>query len=469
MNLNRILRHVRKSWRTLAICAVAGLLLGGLVTLLQSPSYQGKAVVLVSPSGSLGTVGTGQGADAQFIQQRAQAYVDVGTSPPVLKPAAAKAGVDPLDASSVTVEWLATSPANLAITVSEPTGRQAAAAANAVAEQLTSYVGSLERPKNGGDASVRLSVSRAAVAPTAPTSPDPVTYLLLGLLAGLVIGFPLVLARLLFRRGISDAEGLSEATGEAPFGVIGVAPSGAGLVLRDAPQSMTAEAFRKLRTSVQFATPDAAARSIVVTAPHPGAGATTVAANLALAAAEAGRRVVLVDGNLRDPGVGELLRIGTGAGLADVLSGDAELEAALRPGAAPGLTVLAAGHATGQPGSLLAGARMVTMLEQLEARADLVIIDAPPVLPYAEAAELAAIADAAVLVARYGKTNVDDLQQARSTLTQVGTTVLGVIMNGVPTAVSAPEVAVTTPPNTLPPTRSNTEAAKPELANHPSL
>ncbi len=294
-------------------------------------------------------------------------------------------------------------------------------------------------------------------------SPDLVVYLLVGLVAGLAIGFPLVLGRLLLRRGISDAEALSESTGEAPLGVIGAAPAGAGLILRDAASSPATEAFRKLRTSVQFAKPDAAARSIVVTGPRLAAGASTVAANLAFAAAEAGRKVVLVDGNLRAPALSELFRLKSLPGLANVLAGDADLTDALQQGGVPGLTVLPARSGTGEPGSLVAGPNMVKVLEELEAAADLVIIDAPPVLPYAEAAELAAIADAALLVARYRKTNVDDLQQARATLAQVGTTVLGVVINGVPERDRAAVVAATQAA-----TAATSSASKPELADHPA-
>lgn len=462
MSLNRILKHVRSSWRTLAICAVAGLILGGLATLIQEPTYEATSTVLVSPNG-LGNVGPSLGADAYFIAQRAQSYVEVATAPQVLKPAGAKAGLDQLTEGQVTVTWLTSAPANLDIAVTAPTAREAAAAANAVAERLAVVVDALERPRNGGNAAVRVNVARSATTPHDPVSPDLIIYLLVGLVAGLAIGFPLVLGGLLFRRGISDAEALSEATGEAPLGVIGAAPAGAGLILRDAGRTPAAEAFRKLRTSVQFAKPDAAARSIVVSAPRLGAGSTTVAANLALAAAEAGRKVVLVDGNLRAPAMSELFRLKDRPGLANVLAGDADLTDALQQGGLPGLTVLTAGNGFGEPGSLLAGPSMVKVLEELEAAADLVIIDAPPVLPYAEAAELAAIADAALLVARYRQTNVDDLQQARATLAQVGTTVLGVVINGVPERDRAAVVAATQAPG-----GSSSTASKPELADHPS-
>lgn len=459
MSLSRILKHVRNSWRTLVICVVAGLALGGLATLIQNPSYESTATVLVSPNGALSRADAALGAGV-FVQQRAQSYVEVATSPRVLGPAAQDAGVDDLTASDVRVDWLTTSPANLQIVVKQSSARDAAAAANAVAEQLGAVVDTLERPTGGGEASVRVSLARSAVAPDSPVSPDVVVNLLLGLVGGLALGLPLVLAGLLFRRGITDAESLTEATGESPLGVIASAGGSAGLILRDGPRSVPAEAFRKLRTSVQFAKPDAAPRSIVVTAPQLRAGATTVAANLALAIAEAGRRVVLVDGNLREPSVGQLFGLGDRPGLSDVLSGAASLDDALRDSGAQGLRLLTTGSAAGEVGSALAGTRMITLLEELEAAADVVIIDAPPVLPYAEAAELAAIAHATVLVARYRRTSVGDLEQARATLTQVGTTVLGVVINGLPT----PGAAVAG--NTTPPARPRPAPVAAQRADH---
>lgn len=430
MSLNRILRHIRRSWRMLAICIAAGLALAGAAAVIQAPVYEAKAIVLVSPNGPLGNAGTALGADAYFIQQRAQSYIDLASSPQVLQPAAANAGLDTLTEESVTVDWLSSSPANLAITVRQPSAREAAAAANAIAQQLATVVDTIERPEGGGNPTVRVSVFRMDEKPSSPVSPDPVLYLLLGLVAGLAVGLPLVLARLLFDRSVSDGAALSEATGEPPLGVIGTTDDDIGLIVRDAPSSTPAAAFRRLRTRIQFATPDAPARSVVVTAAHPGAGTTTVAVNLALATVEAGRRVVLIDANLRDPVVSRLLGHADQPGLSDVLSEGVEWAAVLRPGGAPGLQVLAAGQARGEVGSMLAGGHMVSLLENLEAQADLVIIDAPGVLEYSEAAELAAVSDAVVLVARSSTTRVDDLQKARSSLVQVGATVLGVVVNG---------------------------------------
>ncbi len=448
MNLSRILRYVRSSWRLLAAFVVVGLVLGALATVLQAKTYEADVEVLVSPNTALGNRGGAAVSDAYsaglFTQQRAQSYVEIVTSPLVLGPVTTRIGGGAGLDKAVKAEWIAPSTSVVKITVQAKTADQAAALANGIAAQLATVVATTEKPTDGGPAPVKVSTVRPAAVPDSPVKPLPAANLLLGLALGLLIGGSLVLARALLDRSVSDSAGLAEATGEPPLGVIATARA-AGLVLRESPQSPVAEAFRKLRTSIRFARPEAAAHSLVVAASQAGAGATTVAANLALAMVEAGRRVVLVDADLAGRGLSRLFGLADSPGLPEVLAGEVEADAALAAGGAPGLQVLSAGRAAGGGASLLAGPLMVGLLEELEGRADLVIIDAPPVLPFAAAAELAAIADAVLLVARYGKTQIDELQQARLTLGQVGAPVLGVVVNAVPGSNPAAVVGVAAP------------------------
>lgn len=463
VNLSRILGQIRDSWRVIAICVAGGLLLAVAVTLLQNKTYISTSQVLVSPN-----VTAPQGIDVYeaglYTQQRAQAYVEMATSPAVLRGAAAdiRAGSGPAVKGDVVAEWVPGT-SLIKITATYTSASDAAGMANGVATQLASLVATVERPSNGGPPTVKVSTVRAADQPTAPASPKLLNNLVLGLLLGLIVGLPLVLARVLLDRSVSDAGELAQATGLPTLAVIGRSRHALGAVVRDEPLSPLAEGFRKLRTSLQFAVPGTPIGSVLVTAPQAGAGSTAVACNLAASIAEAGRRVILVDADLRDGAASRLFGVDDGPGLGDVLSGATDLTAALRPGGVPGLTVLGAGRAPGAPGGVLAGPQMVTLLEQLEAQTDVVIVDAPPVLPYAEAAVLAAIAGATILVARHGKTAVDDLLQARSTLTQVGTTVLGVVINAHPARARAAVTGASTGP-----ARSTSPASESELADHSS-
>ncbi|MDQ6875980.1 MAG: polysaccharide biosynthesis tyrosine autokinase [Actinomycetota bacterium] len=435
MNFSRILVQLRNSWRLLTACALLGLLAGGAITLLHSKAYEASAEVLVSPNAPLssGTPNIGDAYSAGlFTVQRAQSYVEVATTPDVLGPVADKihAKEDKVEAATVAAWVPGTS--LVKITVTWANAKDAAVIANGAANQLAGTVDTIERARPGVPAVVKVTTVRPAKAPLAPVRSNLLSNLLVGLTVGLLIGIPLVLAKVLLDRSVTDGKALTQAIGEPPLGLIGDHGFGVNLLLREQPDSRPAEAIRKLRTAIQFAQPDAPARSLVVASPQPGGGSSTVAANLAVAVAEAGRRVVLVDGNMRFPAAGRMFGLKAGAGVTELLSGDADLAGALHGTDLPGLSILLAGQARKRPGSALAGPPMVALLERLEAQADLVIIDAPAVLPFAEAAELAAIADGALLVIRYGRTLIDEVRQAQAALSQVHANVVGVVINGVP-------------------------------------
>lgn len=435
MNFSRILQQLRNSWRLLTACALLGLLAGAAITLLHSKAYEASAEVLVSPNVPLSSP-TPNLSDAYaaglFTLQRAQSYVEVATTPEVLGPVAARihAKEDKVEAAT-TAAWVPGT-SLVKITATWGNAKDAAAIANGAAAQLAGAVDTIERSRPGVPAVVKVTTIRAAKQPLAPVRSNLANNLLVGLIVGLLIGIPLVLAKVLLDRSVTDGKALTQAVGEAPLGLIGDHGFGVNLLLREQPDSRPAEAVRKLRTAIQFAQPDAPARSLVVASPQPGGGSSTIAANLAIAVAETGRRVVLVDGNMRFPAAGRMFGLKAGAGVIELLAGDADLAGALHATDLPGLSVLLAGRAGQRPGSALAGAPMVALLERLEAKADLVILDAPAVLPFAEAAELAAIADGALLVIRYGRTLIDEVRQAQVALSQVHANVIGVVLNGVP-------------------------------------
>lgn len=447
MSLRRILVQVRQSGRILAACALIGLLLGALITVITARSvifllptfrtteYRATAEVLVSPNVALssGSANLGDAYSAGlFTVQRAQSYVEVATVPAVLGPVADHVGATEDKVEVATKAKWVPGTSLLKVTVTWHKAKDAATIANGAAKQLAEYVDSIEQPKAGGPAVVRLTTVRAAKVPRSPQSSHLLQNLLLGLMLGLFVGLPLVLVKLLRDRRVTDGVTLAQATGELPLAQIGDHGSGVNLLLREQPSSRPAEAIRKLRNRIQFLAQNASVRSLVVAGPQPGAGASTVAANLAVALVEAGRRVVLVDGNVRHSALGRMFGLTESVGVTEVLAGEVEVAEALRGTALSGLSVLLTGRAPARPGSSLARPAMVALVERLEAQADLVIIDAPAVLPFAEAAALAAIVDGALLVVRHGNTVVDDVVQSLTALAQVHATVLGVVLNEVP-------------------------------------
>jgi capsular exopolysaccharide synthesis family protein len=227
------------------------------------------------------------------------------------------------------------------------------------------------------------------------------------------------------------------------------------------PNSVEAEGYRSLRTALQFVLRDPSAASpttapdpgppddggfldvtsverpvrtgpgtiLLVTSPRPGEGKSSVAANLAAAEAMAGRRVVLVDGDLRKPQVHRLFRLRNEVGLASVLTGGAKLgDAVQRLDGTPNLAILSAGPPPPDPAEVLANERLGPVLSGLAQAADLVVVDAPPLLPVADPTMIVQHCDVALLVATAGISERREWTEAIPRLEVVGATVVGTVV-----------------------------------------
>jgi capsular exopolysaccharide synthesis family protein len=204
------------------------------------------------------------------------------------------------------------------------------------------------------------------------------------------------------------------------------------LVSLTEPNSPAAEAYRSLRTSVQFLGLDRPLRIIEVTSASPGEGKTTSLANLGVALARAGRQVIVVCCDLRRPRLHEFFGLSNTIGFTSVLVGDVGLSTALQP--VPGsdrLRVLASGPIPPNPSELLASERAGEVLAALAQQADIVLIDAPPVLPVTDAAVLANRVDATLLVVSANVTTNKQVHRAAEILRQVDAPLVGAVLNGV--------------------------------------
>jgi capsular exopolysaccharide synthesis family protein len=171
---------------------------------------------------------------------------------------------------------------------------------------------------------------------------------------------------------------------------------------------------------------------IAISSPLPAEGKTTTACNIALTLAQSGARVILVEGDLRKPSVGDYLGISNAAGLTNVLAGRHELRDVIVSYQRDTLAVLPSGPTPPNPSELLGSQQMRNLLTSLANHYDLVIIDAPPLLPVTDAAVLAAAADGAILVVRHGKTRREEVERALQSLTSVNAKVLGTVLNFAP-------------------------------------
>lgn len=196
--------------------------------------------------------------------------------------------------------------------------------------------------------------------------------------------------------------------------------------------SLAAEAFRTLRTNLQFALPGQPLRTVVVTGVGPDEGKTTVAGNLAATLAQGGTRTLLVSADLRRPAVHRMFGLDNDRGLTQVLLGRLTVEDALQRVERFGLDVLASGPIPPNPAELLGSPSMHRFLEEVAQRWETVVLDTPPVVGLADAALVAARADGTLLVVTVGITARDAAVAARRQLIQVGARLLGVVLNGVP-------------------------------------
>lgn len=427
---------LRQRWRILVAAVLAGLCVAVAVVLLATPRYEASAELFVSTQ-TAGASSNDLLQGSSFTQQRVKSYAALAKTPAVLQPV-----VDQLQ--------LHTDPASLAdsVTASSPTDTvlidlavrstspdKAARIANAVAEQFRRTVEGIERPSAGGPTPVSVTVVQQPTVPTGPVYPNRVLDIGLGLIVGLGIGVGLALLRQAQDRSVRAEADVAALTDAPVLGSIAFDAAAADrpLVVQGDPHGPRSEAFRALRTNLQFVAVGNRPRSVVVTSSVPGEGKSTTTANLACTMAAGGRRVAVVEADLRRPRLAHYLGLEDSAGLTDVLIGRASLDEVLQPWGSEGtLSVLGCGPIPPNPSELLGSEAMGRVLSQLLERVDHVLIDAPPLLPFTDAAVLSRMTDGTLMVVGSDRIDRDGLRRALDALTRVDTNLLGIVMNLVP-------------------------------------
>lgn len=271
--------------------------------------------------------------------------------------------------------------------------------------------------------------------PAKPSSPIVLLVLVIGLGAGLLLGFVMAFLRERLDDHLRGRHDL-ELTAGAP--VLAAVRSGrrrsrdlrAGkLAVQAHPMGATSESYRTLAASISFLAATRGLKVLMVTSPTPVEGKPSTGSNLALLQAEAGRRVMLVSADMRSPSIHRFFGVANTIGLSSVLTEQAQLADAIQHPNVENLRILPGGPAPRRPTELLQSRAMADVIHALEDTADFVIIDAPPVLPVADSLGLSPLVDGALLVADAKRTTRSEVVRTREQLEQVGVRIVGAVLD----------------------------------------
>ncbi|CAG0948324.1 partial tyrosine-protein kinase Etk/Wzc, partial [Anaerolineae bacterium] len=279
-----------------------------------------------------------------------------------------------------------------------------------------------------------VTVLAPAQEPKTPVSPNIPQNVLFAAIAGAVLAGGVAFLLEYLDDTIKDADDAQRVMGVSMLGAImriaGVHQPADNLVTFKHPRSPISEAYRVLRTNLRFSGIENPTGALVVTSAGPGEGKTTTAANLAVTMAQGGRRVVLLDTDLRRPMIHKVFGFSNEVGLSSLFLGDAPtLASVMQPTEIPTLRVITSGPLPPNPAEVLDSALMKQVLRELREQSDMVILDSPPTLAVADASILGAQCSGAVLVVDAGRTRSDASRRALQSLKQTGTKVLGVVLN----------------------------------------
>ncbi|GBD11055.1 Tyrosine-protein kinase YwqD [bacterium HR23] len=442
-------------WLILTPPVVAGVLTFFFLS-RQTPIYQATTLVLVQQTSGSPTVTSG---DLQTSAQLASMYRDLVTTRPILERVVEQAQLPYGPEALARKVRVSVRPGSqiLRLSVRDPSPQESARIANILAEvfitktqedrlaqiarlQAAAQSQGVADPASLAQAQLlamgTLLVVEPALPPRTPVAPAKGRLTALAVLLGALVGLVGGLALEALNNKVRSPEEVEALTGLPVLGTIFLwkaRESGARPIWgRDRPKSTMAEAYRQVQANAQFVLAGHPhAKALLITSPTSDEGKSTTAVNLAVAFAQAGMRVLLVDADLRHTDLHRWFGLPNQQGLSNLLA-DASLSPAslVQETGIERLRLLSAGPTPPNPAELLSLPRAQQVFQALEGLADVVLIDAPPVIPVSDALRLARLADGVLLVARAQATVREALLQAYRAVRQTGTPVLGVVLNG---------------------------------------
>lgn len=485
MELRQYWAIARKWWWLLVLCTVLGAGTSYLVSVNTQPTYEASSLIMIG--GSVDIVNPDTGA-MQTSEKLAQTYAQLLKTRPILEATRDALGLPTLPKVNVT---LVSGTQLLRITVSDSDPQRAAATADELARQLilqspsgpqreeqayrafvneqlkeleteiadltdavvaasssasSDEVGRLQQELNvrranyssllaylKGSSVNFIQVIETAQAPLLPTKPKVMQNTLLAAVVGLMLAAGAAFLIEYLDDSVKGQADIEEALGLPVLGAVAdIVAEGATpeLIAVTHPKSAFAEAYRMLRTNLHYSLPASKQRVFMVSSVEPGAGKTTTACNLAVVLAQAGQKVILIDGDLRRPSVHKVFGCPNETGLTPLLVGEVtSVEAVLQTTEVAGLRVLPCGPIPPNAAELIDSPRMAELVTELVKLADIVVFDSPPLFAVADARILATLTTGVVLVVQAGQTSLTGCLEAQETLKKVGATVLGVVLN----------------------------------------
>ena len=435
MSLQDFFKTLRSRWITVCVTTLIAVLAAAGVSLMTTPLYQASTRLFVSTSAGSSLADAYQGS--RFSQERVISYAELIMGQTLAQRTIDKLG---LEMSAPELQDSVTASAKpdtvlISVEVLDKSPVRARDIANTLSDEFVAMVRELETPESGAPPDSRVVVEQRASIPESPVVPKTPRNLAIGLIFGLLLGTGIALLRDLLDNTVKDKTVIEEITGA---GLVGSIPldkdrRSQPAISFDNDNSAIAEAFRKLRTNLQFLAVDNPPRVIVLTSSMPSEGKSTTAINVALALAEGERSVLLVDGDMRRPALAKYLGLVGTVGFSTVLSGQATLDEALQKTRFPGLAVLTSGAVPPNPSELLGSQAARNLLSELREKYDYVIVDSTPLLAVTDAAIMAAGADGVLIISRFGQTKREQLAHAVASLESVGATLLGAVFTLMPT------------------------------------
>lgn len=429
MNYLAVIRALLSGWWIIAGATLIGAGASLVVTTVTPPTYQSSTSYYVSVAGvTSATAGEiAQGSTA--AQQKIKSYMQLAASPRVLQGVIDELDLDttPAGLASQVTTSVDTGSVIIKIAVQDDSAKASATIAERIGKSLATVVQQIEPTGADRKPSVTLEEVTPASVPTSPIAPRKAADIALGLFGGLAVGAALALLRAAVDTRIRSGEDLDvdvPVVGDIAFDTDAARQP---LIIRDEVNSARSEAFRSLRTNIQFLR-TSGAPTIALTSARPSEGKTTTTANLGIALSKSGIRTVIIDADLRRPNVAALMNIEGAAGLTDLLVGRVELEDVLQDWGVDGLAVLPAGTIPPNPSELIGSEAMARVLAELASRFDVVLVDTPPVLAVTDSALVSTLVSTTLLVTAANQTKTSDVRLATEALSRVGQQVAGVVL-----------------------------------------